>query len=942
MLLVVCVGLAGALFSQAQKEQQKKAPVDIKANVANRYPDLDENAIVLTGEVVFHHNGAVITCDSAIRYSDKRIDCFKNVIINKDSIFVYGERAEYNGDLNLARVYSPVVKVVDGDATLYTYNFTFNTADNIGIYYGGGVVYQKDNVMESERGYYYSDLREIVAVKGVEMRNDDYQMAGDSVRYNMDTKIADFYTKSYIWTTEGDIITADRGRYDTADSTYFFYRNAYVLTATRETWADTIDYRAKGQDALLYGNIQIDDEENQSSAFGNFGQYWGERGETMLTRRPSLANYNEEQNNGDTLYMRADTIFMFVAYPSDGRVRDTLPPEIDPNAHLKWVDSLPDSVRTTIADSLGGVIRGLNSKIDGLRHVEDSIMNVLYPSLTSDISGQADSMTLEADTLSATLAVPTLEGASAMELVREQLPDSLSGQQATQLLEMLEEKLPEGMSHLVSDSLDVAALKDVITSEAKAEPEKTAPPEVVAMRVQIETLTTTVDSLGVAERYIRPKPASGSTGIKGGTPVDSLARTDSLARLDSLALVDSLVHLDKKALKQYLKDERRKTKDEKVAKKRAMKAEKAALAQAERTAKALRAAEKEAEKAEQRAVRAEEAARKAADKLATRERKSTLRASEKAAARAIIARREAEQQWIDVDRLRAPDSLARLDSIVRLRESALADSLARLDSLRSPAQPASEPDTVIRTVRGWHNVKIWRADVQAVCDSLVGFSSDSTVRMYLDPILWHGDSQIVCDSLTVFTSRESIDRVEFYGNPIMGSTIDGTQFNQVKGRTMTAWFRDNAVYRHDVFGNAEAYYYIQEEGDPVPVAFIVATSSNMTFLLEDQFVRYIVARDNITWPVYPVEQIPTEQPTVLQGFEWMPELKPELKDVFDRQFRPTEREFHTSLEEPKFPIAAKIDRRREYLTTNHMWADRVDPLPAYAVEFVSSLPDQTQ
>jgi hypothetical protein len=583
-------------------------------------------------------------------------------------------------------------------------------------------------------------------------------------------------------------------------------------------------------------------------------------------------------------------------------------------------------------------------------------MNVLYPPpAVPEIAEQADSVisqvdsllnTSVLDSLAETLPLAMEDELSAMESVREQLPDSLSGQQASTLLEMLEDEVPEGMSHLVSDSLDVAALKEVISSEAEAEAEpdikpeseKPTPPEVVAMRARIGELTTTVDSLSVAERYIRPK--SDSTGGEGSAPVDSLALidnlalADSLARVDSLALIDSLAHLDRKALKQYLKDERRKTKDERVAKKRALRAEKAALAEAKRAAKALARAEKEAERAEQRAVKAEEAARKAAEKLASKERKSTRRASDKAAARATIARREAEQQWIEVNRLRSADSLATgagLDSL------ALLDSLARLDSLSRPAEPTKQADTVIRTVRAWRDVKIWRTDVQAVCDSLVGFSSDSTVRMYLDPILWHGDSQIVSDSLSVFTSGEAIDRVEFYGNPIMGSTIDGTQFNQVKGRTMTAWFRDNAVYKHDVYGNAEAYYYIQEEGDPAPVAFIVATSSNMTFILEDQFVRYIISRDNVTWPVYPIEQIPTEQPTVLQGFEWMPERKPELRDVFDRRFRLTEREFHTSLEGPKFPIAAKIDRRREYLTTNRLWADRTEPLPAYAVEFVASL-----
>jgi lipopolysaccharide export system protein LptA len=718
MLLVVCVGLAGALFSQVQQEQRAqqpqaqeqaqkeqarektppaKTPVDISANLAIRHPDLDQNAIVLTGEVVFHHNGTVIACDSAIRYSDRRIDCFGNVIINKDSTFVYGDRAEYNGDENLARVYSPVVKVVDGDATLYTYNFSFNTADNIGTYYGGGVMYQKGNTMESDKGYYYSDLREIVAVTGVEIKNEDYTMTGDSVRYNMDTKIANFYSKTYIWTTEGEIITADEGRYNTTDSTYFFHHNAYILTPTRETWADTIDYRAIPQDALLYGNVQIDDNENFTSAFGDFARYWGESGEVMLTRTPSVANYNEQHNGSDTLYMRADTIFMYV------------------------IPKTKDERRETRDESL----------------------------------------------------------------------------------------------LLVEDSLPVVVVDSLL------------PP--------------VVDTLPVVV-------------------------------VDSLPVVDSLVKT---------KDERRKTRDER----------------------------REA-RDERRKARAVARAQKRQDRASKRRLFDTLQ----------------------LDTLPQLDTLARLDTLPRF------DSLAQADTLPPPAsQSETKPDTVVRTVRGWHNVKIWRTDLQAVCDSLVGFSSDSTIHLYKNPIMWHGESQIVCDSMTAFTNGEAIDRVEFYGNPLMGSVTGDGQFNQVKGRTMSSHFRDNAVYRHDVEGNAEAYYYIQEEGDPLPVAFIVATSSNMSFFFEERFVRYIVSRDNVTWPVYPISQIPAEQPTLLQGFKWMPELRPEFGDVFDRRFRPSEREFHTSLELPAFPIAERIDRRRNYLIDNRLWSDRTDPLPAYALDFVSSL-----
>ena len=90
--------------------------------------------MVVVGNFAAHHNGTVITADSAVRYSERHIECFGNVLINRNSTYIYGDRAEYNGDTNEAKVFSKIVKVVDGDATLFTYNFSFNTKTSVGCY----------------------------------------------------------------------------------------------------------------------------------------------------------------------------------------------------------------------------------------------------------------------------------------------------------------------------------------------------------------------------------------------------------------------------------------------------------------------------------------------------------------------------------------------------------------------------------------------------------------------------------------------------------------------------------------------------------------------------------------------------------------------------------------------------------------------------------------
>ena len=291
-----------------QEPEAEKKLIDLKSdNMGPIAPG--DSVIFLVGNFAAQHNGAVITCDSAVRYSDMRIEFFGNVLINKNTTYIYGDRAEYNGELNEARVYSDIVKVVDGDATLYTYRFVFNTKENIGQFADGGVLINRDNRLESVRGYYYANTKDLICVDRVEMRNDEYELKGDSVVYNMATDNAFFFENTNIWNKDGDYLYADRGAYDKADTLYRVTRNGYVLTEKQEMWSDSIDYFRAKDHVVLWRDIQIDDTEHKVLAFGDYGEYWKEPGDVFLTRRPSVVSYDLTQ--GDSLFMRADSMFLF-------------------------------------------------------------------------------------------------------------------------------------------------------------------------------------------------------------------------------------------------------------------------------------------------------------------------------------------------------------------------------------------------------------------------------------------------------------------------------------------------------------------------------------------------------------------------------------------------------------------------------------------------------
>ena len=304
---------------EAEQTEKHDNYVDMRSDAGRQTQRGGKKVLIAVGNFAAHHNGTVITCDSTVRYSDTHLECFGNVLINKGSTFIYGDRAEYNGEKNEAKIYSEIIKIVDGTTTMYTYNFTFNTQTSVGTFTGGGVVIDNDNRLESERGYYNADTKDVICVENVEMRDEKYQMKGDSVIYNLDTDNAQFFRNTNIWNSEdGEYLYADAGLFSKAEDLYRLTENGYILTNEQELWSDSLDYYRERGYALLKHNIQIDDAKNKMLVFGDHGEYWKEPGDAFLTDNPALISYDTEQ--GDSVFIRSDSMYLYTKDPVAERI----------------------------------------------------------------------------------------------------------------------------------------------------------------------------------------------------------------------------------------------------------------------------------------------------------------------------------------------------------------------------------------------------------------------------------------------------------------------------------------------------------------------------------------------------------------------------------------------------------------------------------------------
>ena len=884
----------------AQDPESNKV-VDFVADRGYPIPYGDTTATVLVGHFAAQHNGAVITCDSAIRYNDKRIECFGNVLINKKETYIYGDRADYNGEINEARVYAPLVKVVDGDATLYTYDFRFNTLDNIGTFSGGGMLTNRENHLESDRGYYYADTHRIICVDRVEMRNDKYELKGDSVVYDTDTDQAHFFERTNIWNEGGDYIYADRGRYEKPRELYVLTRNGYVMTEKQELWSDSLDYYRESGHALLYRNIQIDDAEHKVLAFGDYGEYWKEPGNALLTQRPSVVSYDTSQS--DSLYMCADSMFLYTISKSEQARADSLA-KVQAKAAALAADSLAGSEGGPSVDSLAAKPSAAGAKV------------------SSDGS--------QAGTAAPQVAAGAVETSS-------DVAGAGSGSAAEPIAAVPAEKGGPG-----TDSLDAVPAMDTLLSDSLAREEAGMPPadSVVAVPA-VDTLLS--DSLAREEAGM--PPADSVVAV----PAVNTLFPDSLAQAGVKSLpADSSVHIlskrERKAQADSLKAQLRAQADSvaSVKKAQAAAARKEKLAQIAKARQARATAKLDAAKQKEEALRRKNLERRA-------ERMEKIWAKRRAKTGKAILKGKLPASALDslvADSLREARAFAALDSL--FRDSLAADSLGRdsmqldslkagvaaADSLRGDSIAAPAEDSLYRLVKGYRRVKIFRNDFQAVCDSLVAVSTDSMILLYIDPVLWNQDNQITSDVMKIYTENSKLQKAEFVGRPVMSSEIDTMTYNQVTGKLITAYFRDNKIYRNDVDGNVQTIYYMQEDDSPEPVGLMSIQSGAATYYINNNTVEGITYRNQPVYSIFPMDKIPETQALFLEDFKWEGHRRPALREVFDRTIRPSERAEKSALPRPDFPITRRIEEYKKLLIESGTWVDRDDKLTPEALEWL--------
>jgi lipopolysaccharide export system protein LptA len=180
----------------------------------------------------------------------------------------------------------------------------------------------------------------------------------------------------------------------------------------------------------------------------------------------------------------------------------------------------------------------------------------------------------------------------------------------------------------------------------------------------------------------------------------------------------------------------------------------------------------------------------------------------------------------------------------------------------------------------YYRAKFYRHDLQGASDSMLYRFRDSTILLYKMPILWSDDNQLTSDSIYILTTKKEIKQLMLYNAAFIISKDSLLSYNQIKGKNMTGFFKDNHLNRIDVYANAETIYFVREE-DKSLIGINKAVAGNMHIYLKDRKIEGITYLDSPTATLFPEKDIEPRD-RILKGFEWHGQQRPLNKDqIFD-------------------------------------------------------------
>ncbi|MFO7671218.1 MAG: OstA-like protein [Bacteroidales bacterium] len=222
------------------------------------------------------------------------------------------------------------------------------------------------------------------------------------------------------------------------------------------------------------------------------------------------------------------------------------------------------------------------------------------------------------------------------------------------------------------------------------------------------------------------------------------------------------------------------------------------------------------------------------------------------------------------------ETLMVTDSALMIQVDGADTMYLHADTLRSMQNPDSA--RMGRVLKAYYKVKIYRTDLQVMCDSLVYVESDSAFDFFGEPVLWSDENQLTASQIRVVMKNQQLYRMDLTGVAMVISQKDSVKYDQMRGKEMTGFFVNNQLQRINVTGNGQTIYYATDK--EVIVGANKTECTNLVIYLKDNKISKVSYMTKPDGTYYPLELFPSGE-ALLSDFKWVNDWRPrDYLDVF--------------------------------------------------------------
>lgn len=201
------------------------------------------------------------------------------------------------------------------------------------------------------------------------------------------------------------------------------------------------------------------------------------------------------------------------------------------------------------------------------------------------------------------------------------------------------------------------------------------------------------------------------------------------------------------------------------------------------------------------------------------------------------------------------------------------------DSLLA-AKRAEPADTArIRIIIAYHHYKMYKSDLQAKSDSMFYSNSDSTIRCFVNPMMWTEGSQLSGDTIYLQMKHKKLDNMTMFPHAFIVNIekTDSVHFNQVSGKRMRGFFKDDKLHRMFIEGNAESIYFSRDSGKMTISGMQRSLSSRIRVDFKNNKATNLAFYTKPENRYGPLNKFKDDD-KILKGFIWKPKDRPVSKE----------------------------------------------------------------